>query len=86
MKAENKDYLMRNRPIYDKLLNAVHMEGVASQLKNFDIPAMLKVMHEEFTPGYPVDLTSVPSVHQMILNLYTHYDRIIEQELFDSRY
>lgn len=70
MKPENRKFLEDNRHHYDTLRNAFYIR----HLNAGEREGMVRVMGEEFAPGYTADLWCSPCVADMVTLLYTRYD------------
>jgi hypothetical protein len=70
MKPENRKFLDDNRHHHFTLVNAQYMKGLNANERD----GMLRVMGEEFQPGYYTDLWCPPCVSDMVLLLYRRYD------------
>lgn len=70
MKPENKAFLDANRHHYDTIIKA----GYVKHLNAHERERMVRVMNEEFQPGYTADLWCPPCVFDMVKLLYQRYD------------
>lgn len=70
MKPENKAFLDAHRHHYDTLIKAFYMKGLNANERD----GMVRVMREEFQPGYNTDLWCSPCVADMVRLLYQRYD------------
>lgn len=70
MKPENQALLDANRHHYDTITKA----GYVKHLNAHERDGMVRVMREEFQPGYNTDLWCAPCVFDMVKLLYQRYD------------
>lgn len=70
MKPENKKFLDDNRHHHDTLTKAFYLKG----LNGNEREGMVRVMREEFQPGYTVDLWCPTCAADMVIHLYRYYD------------
>lgn len=70
MKQESIDFLEANRHHYDTIVKA----GYVKHLNAYERDGMVRVMREEFVPGYSTDLWCGPCVFDMVKLLYQRYD------------
>lgn len=70
MKPENKQLLDQYRNYHTTLVKAGYMMGLDGSTRS----NMVRIITEEFQPGYATDLWCPPCVSDMVLLLYRHYD------------
>ena len=71
MKPENKHILDAHRHFWETFKRQQTMTGVTQTVKN----ELLKVMHEEFQPGYTYDAWCGHCVVNFIKAVYQRYER-----------
>lgn len=76
MKPENKQFLDDNRHFHDTLIKAFYMKGLNANQRE----GMVRVMREEFQPGYSTDLWCPPCVSDMVKLLYRLYDDLLAKQ------
>lgn len=71
MKPENKAYLEIHRPIWDSLRQAEYL-----RFPSMSVPGeLLRIMREEFRPGYTVDMWCGHCVAEMVRQVYTEFEK-----------
>lgn len=76
LKPENKAFLDEHRHIHTTLVKAQYMMGLSGPIRS----GMVRVIQEEFQPGYATDLWCPPCVSAMVLLLYRYYDEWLEKQ------
>lgn len=71
MREENRQFLEDNYGYWITLRDADYMRG----LNSHQLEGMVRVMREEFIPGYICDTWCPSCVAEMMRNLYTRYDQ-----------
>jgi len=72
VKAENVQFLEANKHHYETLVRAQFVQ----HLDNATREGMLRVIREEFAPGYQASLWCAPCIMEMIRYLYTQYEKV----------
>lgn len=81
MKPENRKFLDENRHHYDTYVKAQYIKQFDGATKN----TLLRIIHEEFNPGYPDPVYCQVCVAEMLVHCYTQYDKwIIEDRLMNG--
>lgn len=75
MKEANKIFLDQNRDCYDEV---VRVE--TAQKASLIAGDLLRVLNEEFLPGYVYSGTCGPCLFDMVKILYRHYDSWIKEQ------
>lgn len=70
MNPVNKQFLDDNRHHHTCLVKAFYLRHLDGRTRS----EMVRVMQEEFHPGYHTDLWCGPCVSDMVIKLYRHYD------------
>lgn len=73
MKPENKKFLDDNRRYHTTLVQAHFMAMLDGNTRS----EFVRVMNEEFQPGYTADLWCPPCVSDMVLAVYRRYDEYL---------
>ena len=76
MKAGNKDFLDDQRFHYTNMKNS----GVLRGLDHFTRHEMVRIMGEEFQPGYSNPGDCPPCVFEMVDRLYRQYDEWLAKQ------
>jgi hypothetical protein len=71
MKPENKQFLEANYHHWVTLRDAQFLRGLNANERE----GMVRVMAEEFQPGYTCDLWCPTCVFEMVKSLYTRYEQ-----------
>lgn len=75
MKQENIEFLEANKHHCETVTKA----GYVKHLNAHEREGMLRVMREEFIPGYTVDLWCPPCLFDMVKLLYSQYEKWQQQ-------
>lgn len=76
MKPENKAILDANRCHYETAIKAEFVKGFNSREKD----DLLRVMREEFIPGYTTDMWCSPCIFDFIKLIYQLYDKWLAEQ------
>jgi hypothetical protein len=76
MKPENKAILDKNRSHHLTATKAGFVKGFNAREKE----ELLRVMREEFQPGYTTDMWCSPCIFDFIKLIYKHYDAWLEAQ------
>lgn len=71
MKPENKAFLEEHRSIWDTLRKAQYLRFPHQGIKD----GLVRIMREEFRPGYTADLWCTHCVATMVREVYTEFEK-----------
>jgi hypothetical protein len=74
MNQENKQFLDEHRFVYDEILNAQ-----TAKKANIFKTDLIRILREEFYPGYAVTEDCVSCLFEVVRLLYTKYDQLLKE-------